>query len=441
MNELDPRLRADSSSQSYEAPRYSTTGYPDVQQNPSAPYEHIQTANTPTSSQNQHNQYHGMPTPQSYPASGQNNNSDYDHSPTAGNPSDPNDLKRPRACEACRQLKVRCEPDDNHPTGSCRRCAKAGRQCVVTQPSRKRQKKTDSRVAELEKKIDALTASLVASRNGQDVGDIDPLIAQQQMAELQASRNQLYEGQQWQSGPGMNAVPNLASPTAQKPPPGLKRKMSPPFPPNGQDVNRALLPPAQPFNSHLFEKSVSPLPRTSSPAPYVDVIERGIIDLKTAHKIFDRYINQMCHLMPVVMFPPGTKAEDVRRNKPLLFLALLAIGCAVFKPDVQSQLVTEATRMFAEKIVYRGEKSLELVQTVQLMTIWYQPPERYEELNFNQLIHLAAVMALDLGMGKRAKPGAFAVWREYMDKKSQHPDPNSAETRRTWLGCYYLCSK
>ena len=78
-----------------------------------------------------------------------------------------NDLKRPRACEACRGLKVKCEFDLNNQNqdGPCRRCTKARRHCVVTQPSRKRQKKTDSRVAELEKKIDALTAVLQATRS------------------------------------------------------------------------------------------------------------------------------------------------------------------------------------------------------------------------------------------------------------------------------------
>jgi hypothetical protein len=76
------------------------------------------------------------------------------------------DHKRPRACESCRSLKVRCEPND--PTASssdtCRRCAKANRLCIFTLPTRKRQKKADSKVAELERKIDALTATLNASR-------------------------------------------------------------------------------------------------------------------------------------------------------------------------------------------------------------------------------------------------------------------------------------
>lgn len=76
------------------------------------------------------------------------------------------DAKRPRACEACRGLKVRCDQDPTHPEQPCRRCAKAGRQCIITQPTRKRQKKSDTRVAELEKKLDALTAALQQSQQG-----------------------------------------------------------------------------------------------------------------------------------------------------------------------------------------------------------------------------------------------------------------------------------
>jgi len=87
---------------------------------------------------------------------------------------DVNDPKRSRACEACRGLKVRCDQDPAHPEIPCKRCAKAKRQCIITAPSRKRQKKTDSRVAELEKKIDALTASLHAqNKDGSDNKDAD----------------------------------------------------------------------------------------------------------------------------------------------------------------------------------------------------------------------------------------------------------------------------
>jgi len=81
---------------------------------------------------------------------------------TPGSARSPGDFKRLRACDSCRGLKVRC--DQERPDQSCRRCAKAGRPCITTPPTRKRQKKADSRVAELERKIDALTATLHAQK-------------------------------------------------------------------------------------------------------------------------------------------------------------------------------------------------------------------------------------------------------------------------------------
>lgn len=113
------------------------------------------------------------------------------------------DLKRPRACDACRQLKVRCEPDEKHPSGSCKRCAKANRRCVVTPPTRKRQKKTDSRVSELEKKIDALTASLQASRR---VDTVTSPEGRSQEQEVVAARRWLGGGPPPASLPPVNSV-------------------------------------------------------------------------------------------------------------------------------------------------------------------------------------------------------------------------------------------
>src|SRR5689334_687614 len=78
------------------------------------------------------------------------------------------DPKKARACQACRQMKIRCEPVDNQ--DYCKRCAKMNIQCLVSEPARKRQK-TAHRVSQLEKKIDALTAAL-KTRQGQGEEDL-----------------------------------------------------------------------------------------------------------------------------------------------------------------------------------------------------------------------------------------------------------------------------
>ena len=71
--------------------------------------------------------------------------------------------KRPRSCESCRGLKVKCEPNESG-TGPCKRCAKAGRECLYTESSGRRKKKEDNKVKELEQKVNGLTAALLAQR-------------------------------------------------------------------------------------------------------------------------------------------------------------------------------------------------------------------------------------------------------------------------------------
>lgn len=448
MEGIDPRLR-DTAPQLYEQHQRQSSNYNGVS-GQSAGYDSLQqpSSSNPAGQTQQQHQYYGMPTPGSYSSTA---HPDAGGSPyeTQGpqNPSDPNDLKRPRACEACRQLKVRCEPDDNSPTGSCRRCAKANRQCVVTAPSRKRQKKTDSRVAELERKIDALTATLHAQRgpDSSDTAALDPAIAQAQVAESD-QRGQLYNHRFWQdrSGDGLGRRESTSLPSAAVAdgPTESKRRYTSDVQfcddiqeRGEQQMKRDTM--ASPQNCSIFNSRAS-AGRGPIENKYIDVIDQQIVDAPTAYRIFDRY-NMEMQCLPIVVFPQGTKAEDIRRSKPVLFLAVLSAASNTIRPDLQPTFTAEVLRVLADRIICRGEKTFELVQSLQIVTIFYQPPERYEELNFNQLIHIAVVMGFDIGMGKRSRAGHAASWREYVGKPT-HADPHRAETRRAWLGLYFMCA-
>lgn len=176
----------------------------------------------------------------------------------------------------------------------------------------------------------------------------------------------------------------------------------------------------------------------------MDVIDRRIIDADTASRIFNRFVTEMTVQMPIVVFPPGTSAFDIRRRKPVLFLSILSVASSTIRPDLQTAFVDETNRLLAEKIMIRGEKSLELIQSILVSTFWYQPPEQYEELKFYQYIHIAATMGIDIGMGKKTKQTEkkfMGLWKENAMKKASAPNPDALETRRTWLGCYFLCAK
>ena len=99
-------------------------------------------------------------------------------------------------------------------------------------------------------------------------------------------------------------------------------------------------------------------------------------------------------------------------------------------------------------MVRNGAKSLELIQAMQVTALWYKPPEQAEQTNFYQIIHMAAVMALDIGLGKRFNPaksrrgfgGPNAAYAPG-PHKTLPQDSDTLEARRAWLTCYYLCAR
>ncbi|GAB0132152.1 hypothetical protein EsDP_00000596 [Epichloe bromicola] len=348
------------------------------------------------------------------------------------------DAKKSRACEACRSLKVRCEPDPNDENAPCKRCGKAGRSCVVTMPTRKRQKKTDSRVSELEKKIDALTASLqaraavpatgtaigtatgTATGTGTGTGTATGTGTGTGSAAAPAGHGQQRMAS-WEGLPGLWTNNDSARMTAS---------------PRQRGQNPR---PHRP--SAVFEAAPD---GTTGQGQRSDIIDRGIISEERAIELFQRYKEHMLRHLPAVVFPPSMPLMELRRSKPYLFLAVMAAASSE-TPGVQRVLQKELMELFAEKIVIVGEKNLELVQALQVAVIWYWPPEHFEELKFYQLIHMAAIMALDIGLGKKsvAKGGmAGFSWREQHNpfRRRPLPDPTSLESRRAWLTCHFLAA-
>lgn len=376
------------------------------------------------------------------------------------------DAKRSRACEACRGLKVKCEPDVNNFDGPCKRCAKASRQCIVTVPSRKRQKKADSRVAELEKKIDALTATLQATKSGalqaSQIAERNLDEQGQNMSGRQNPYEQVTNGgfgstftghpesklnsADWSSYPKAPQSENQTSSALPMVMAGQKRKHTESRDGTPADSFMTAGPSRQKTPEPNPHQSFWSGPTKQTPShEYADVVDRGLITVDIATKMFNCYVEKMAPHMPAVVFPAGTTAAEIRKTKPVLFLAILSASSGTNYPSLQKQLTKEVMSIYANRIVCNGEKTLELIQALLVSTLWYWPPENFEKLKFYQLIHIAAVMAIDIGMGKKGKTGrndktrSAGLWRDHPWRKTPYPEPESIEARRTWLGCYFLC--
>ncbi|RMD40323.1 hypothetical protein DV735_g4800, partial [Chaetothyriales sp. CBS 134920] len=294
--------------------------------------------------------------------------------------------KRPkggRACFACRKMKTRCLRVEGQ--DACLSCSKVNRECIMPGPARKRQK-TIHKVAELEKRINALTEALLATNNA-----------------------------------ATNPTPPNESPINDRTTDShsdMARSDHDPRSPGKQSV-RSHVSGTLPYSGWQLLREPS----------YVDPVDRGVVDLDTAAAIFDHYITKILPLLPIVSFPPNTNAEDVRTARPTLFLAILTIGSPAIRPDLQPDLLAECSKRLSEQVLFLGEKSLELVQALLIFTAYYVRSKYAKDLLFNQYIHSAVVMSLDLGMGKRSPK---------CDKEKDGAE--DAETRRTWLACYYFAS-
>ncbi|KAJ6104067.1 hypothetical protein N7523_010387 [Penicillium sp. IBT 18751x] len=333
------------------------------------------------------------------------------------------DLKRSRACEPCRQLKVRCDPDLSNLDAPCKRCAKAHRTCIVTAPTRKRQKKTDSRVTELERKIDALTATLQQSHN--NAFAMAPPAQQSQSPREESVPGRWLSGEFHVAGNKRSHDELLASQYIRS---------------DSSSTEQIHKPSASKWRGP-FAGETAP-PKVEAANEFADIVDKGVIDIQTAKLAFDHYVNNLAVEMPMVVFRPGTTMEDVRRDRPTLFLAIIATAVGKFNKDAQLPLLTETYKVIADRVIVKGEKSLELIQAILVSAIWYMPPDNLEELKFYQLIHLAVVLAMDIGLNRRTqgdlKP--FARLRELLIKKPQGPnvDLSGPEARRTWVGCYFM---
>jgi hypothetical protein len=176
-----------------------------------------------------------------------------------------------------------------------------------------------------------------------------------------------------------------------------------------------------------------------------DVVEKGLLTMGKASELLTRYTTKMCPHLPAVIFPAGMTAAELRTSKPILFLAVMAAASSEI-PALQATLTKELMQVLAERIIVRGKKTFELVQAVQVAVMWYWPPDRFEDLKFYQLVHIAAVMAIELGLGrKQAARGGFRkhishAWHDHPLKKQPPPDPTTVEARRAWLACYFMAT-
>lgn len=273
------------------------------------------------------------------------------------------DGKKPRrrACEDCRRLKVQCIYDFPQAL-ICSRCSKTGRSCIVTQ--RRRRTTAGPRMAKLERKLEELSATLDAFKStskrpgtgSEQSSSLGPP-TQGVLAWREASNELEFHDQ------GGEQRTNCSPPRPSRSQGSL-----------GHDSPSRLLP--QEYHSTIQQ----PLPHSA------DVIDRGLLSLDAASRAFEHFKLSIMPVLPIVVIESSQQAVQVRRETPVLFLAVLNAASGILSIHVQREINKELTKVLADRLIVVGDKSLGLIQALQVTVVWYCPPERYEDLKYYQLV-------------------------------------------------------
>ncbi|KAI3391487.1 hypothetical protein diail_7214 [Diaporthe ilicicola] len=257
------------------------------------------------------------------------------------------------ACTNCVRAKCKCMYGDH--AGACERCFRLHKDCQPSVPNRKRtQKKAPgSRTAHLEEKLDDLV-SLIRSQTAVKGHDESPPIRT--------------PGSLGQSGSDATALPSLSSTS------------SPNTTVNTSNPNR-------PWNTTTA--------RTNTSATAADAQLDYYVPDNEAEERLDLFRRDFPPFGPVVYIPPTMTAKELRRTRPLLWIAVMACTTRSTK---EAHLIGDKIRhIVSEKVVRQYERSLDLLQGLLVFLCW--PHSHKKENPFISIwTGIGVSIAHDLGL-------------------------------------------
>ena len=288
-----------------------------------------------------------------------------------------------RTCEGCRRRKIKCilPPLDEDAAilneKQCIRCRKLSLDCVFLPPAvKKTRRRNEARIRDLERKLDAIQGSVDSN--------------------LPVSRSPSSISTAYEASPFSTDVSQLSFGIVSRP-----------------------------------EEGFAGQPSSSVNAP----ISRATIPHDLAGQLYTTFYDRLAPLYPLVLPPSPSTWEDVRVQRPVLFSAAITAAASSQDAELSEALFQDTEKLVAEKIIFGGEKSIELIQALLILSTWYHPPPNFHGLKFTQFAHMAATMVMDLRSSNdpryRLAPG------EGITPASE----DSLEMSRSFVACYLLCSR
>ncbi|KAK4123769.1 hypothetical protein N657DRAFT_573578 [Parathielavia appendiculata] len=343
--------------------------------------------------------------------------------------------KGPRACATCAKAKSRCIAG---PKGQdkCERCHRLQKPCSsqTPAPARKRKEPKPTRVAELERRLEDLTARIESVQrlgqtepsppnsdhyvppSGGAPADIeDPLPPPGNLLSESRGPTPTYSRDRWDPFGHLfpdrsifETRPDHQQPTSSSNAASVGQNASPPVPPIEIST--------QPTASSPYQQPVSRPSQHQVGCPWPQGDE--------AEAFLRVYREKMAHLFPFVVVPPDLSPAHMREQRPFLWKAIMMEAC-VYEGARQVALGNELLKEVSEAALVRPEKNIDLLHGLQLLIAWYH----YNLDNFQMvnLLFLARSITLSLGSAEvKGFPGDGRYSSELL------------ELMRAFAGTYYL---
>ncbi|TLD17952.1 uncharacterized protein PgNI_00864 [Pyricularia grisea] len=342
-----------------------------------------------------------------------------------------NKNKGPRACTTCARAKSRCIPG---PTPDiCERCHRLKKPCASQTPAppRKRKETRSNRVADLERRLEELKTRLQPVVEAQQ---------QQQQGQYQETQQQQLNGRQQSSPP--RSVQSPQSDIRRQSAAGIvgQNDMGHVFPSASDPFQAPSFTTSSTFGSRPGAEHQSASASTASGnddtnsdngaysgAPRVSS-EIDWPDGQRAATLVQLYRSQLAELFPFVVIPSDLNPKD----RPFLWKAV--IMAASFTDGLEQNLY--GSRLLSDIAItafIQPEKSLDLLQGLQLLLSWYN--FNMNSFQITNLIFLARSICVSLGTGEGP---SLSPLQPLGSMASDPLAPVSLEKMRAFAGTYYL---
>jgi hypothetical protein len=162
---------------------------------------------------------------------------------------------------------------------------------------------------------------------------------------------------------------------------------------------------------------------------FYDPVATGVLPLDQTVQCLDEFRRDHTNCFPFVLIDPSLDADSLRREKPFLFLSIMAT-VTYRTPSIQRKLGEAFRQQVAVRVVGRSDKGLEMLQGLLIHSAYYHYHYQPGQQQLALMIQMCVALAQELGLSNKNKARHF----------SDAPSMLSTEEDRALLGTYYLAA-